>query len=604
MKRHVVLVFILLAIVLLVVLNSCADKETALTPLPVIESFTPANGTAGTTVTINGANFSTTASENTVKFGAVEAILTSATSEQLQVTVPAGAVTAPISVAVGDQTAISSSQFVITPPPSITSFTPTQGPTGTLVTITGSNFSVTVADNIVKLGTVNALINSASATELKVTVPESAVTGLLSVKVGSQEIISVETFKVLPTPVITSISPAKGFTGDRITITGSNFSTVADNNIVKFGTIPVHVESASATQLTINVPEELDNTLTVTVNEVVSVPSQKFDVLNHFNVTTLAGGSSVNHGYVDATGSAARFSLPGSMLMDSEGNLLVCDNFVIRKVTTAGVVTTFAGSTTMGTDDGTGSAAQFFRTNALAKDPSGNYFIADYFRIRKMTPGAAVSAFVGSGTSAFANGTGVAAEFLSVGEMASDSHGNLFVSEASGYRIRKITPSGEVSTFAGKGSYGTNDGQGTVAGFASLGGIMIDASDNLYVIDNPRIRKITPDGTVTTFAGSTSSGNTNGSLSEARFYNMTTLVMGPRGDIYVVDAGNSRIRRITPQGVVSTFLGDQPGFAEGGQLEARFYLPYAIVFDKNDNLYVSDQYNNIIRSTGTKWENT
>jgi len=593
MKRHLVLVFILLTIVLLVVLNSCDDKETA--PIPAIESFSPASGAIGTLVTINGTNFSTTASENIVKFGTIDAIVSSATEGQLQVTVPVNAVTAVISVTVGDRTATSSGQFVVTPPPAITSFTPKQGPGGTLVTITGSNFSTIVTDNAVKFGTVNALINSASATELKVTVPENAVTGLLSVKVGSQEITSVETFTVIPTPVITSISPIKGFPGDRITITGSYFSAIADNNIVKFGTVPIHVESASTTQLIINVPDELDNTLTVTVSEVVSAPSQKFDVLNRINVTTLAGGSSANYGYVEGTGSAARFTLPGSMVMDPEGNLLVCDNAVIRKVTTGGVATTFAGSATTGTNDGTGSAAQFLRTNAITKDPSGNYYIADYFRIRKVTPNAVVSAFVGSGNSGYTNGTGATAEFLSIDEMASDSHGNLFVSETSGYRIRKVTPSGEVTTFAGKGSYDTNDGQGAAAGFAGLGGIMIDASDNLYVIDNPRIRKITPDGTVTTFAGGASSGNTDGSLSEARFYNMTTLVMGPRGDIYVVDSGNSRIRRITPQGIVSTFLGNQPGFAEGGQSEARFYLPYAIAFDKNDNLYLSDKYNNIIR---------
>ena len=595
MKRHLVLVFILVTIVLLVVLNSCANKEEA-TPAPAIESFTPANGAAGTVVTINGANFSTTVSENIVKFGSATAILTSAGAGQLQVTVPTEAITAPISVTVGDQTATSSSVFTVTPPPAIASFTPTQGPVGTLVTITGSNFSATVADNIVKFGTSVASINSVSVTELKVTVPENAVTGLISVKVSGQEISAVGTFKVIPTPVITSISPTKGFPGDRITITGSNFSTVADDNIVKFGTVSIHIESASTIQLTVNVPEGLDDgTFTVTVNDVVSKASQKFDVLNRINVTTLAGGSSTNYGYVEGTGSAARFTLPGSMSMDSEGNLLVCDNAVIRKITTAGVVTTFAGSATTGTDDGTGSAAQFLGTNAMVKNSSGNYFIADYLRIRKMTSGATVSAFVGSGTSGYVNGVGVTAEFLSIGEMASDSHGNLFVSETSGYRIRKITPTGEVSTFAGTGNYGTNDGQGTAAGFASLGGIMIDASDNLYVIDNPRIRKITPDGTVTTFAGVSPSGYVNGSLSEARFNNMTTLVTGPRGDIYVVDSGNSRIRRITPQGIVSTFLGNQPGFAEGGPLEARFYLPYAIVFDKNDNLYISDKYNNIIR---------
>lgn len=589
---------ILLAAVFLTA--SCKKDQEPTPATPVINSFSPTEGAPGTQVTISGSNFGATAPENQVTFGTVSATIVSASSTEIKVTVPGGAVTAPISITVGNQTVTSLASFTVPLSPTITSFTPQKGIVGDEVTITGTHFGAVAANVSVKFGAVSATPTSVSDTQLKVKVPASASSDKITVTVGSQSVVSENTFSVLLVPVITSISPTKGFTGDVLTITGSNFSTDGSQNKVLFGVNEFPVISSTATELKVNIPEGAsDGSVIVSVSGVKSAASPSLDVLNQFSVTSLAGGGSSNAGFVDATGSSARFTLPSGIALDASGNLLVAEglNSAIRKVTSAGVVTTFAGSSTSGTNDGTGASAQFLSPAVITKDASGNFFVGDYNRVRKMTAGGVVTAFAGSGTSGYVNGNGTAAQFRSISGMVFDSNGNLYVADASDYRIRKITPAGDVTTFAGSGSYGTADGVGTAASFASLSGMAIDGDNNIYVIDVPRIRKIKPDGTVTVYAGSTTSGYANGSLADARFStNVTSLVFGPRNDLYVVDRGNSRIRRITPQGIVSSFLGtDQPGFADGGQNEARFLNPFGIVFDSNGVIYITDSYNNLIR---------
>jgi len=321
-------------------------------------------------------------------------------------------------------------------------------------------------------------------------------------------------------------------------------------------------------------------------------------------VTTLAG--STEEGYVDGTGSAAQFFDPFGIVIDASGNLYVADgwNHRIRKVTPEGEVTTLAGSTE-GYADGTGSAAQFRNPYGIAIDASGNLYVADEGNncIRKVTPYGKVTTLAGS-TQGYADGKGSAAQFYSPGGIAIDASGNLYVADGWNHRIRKVTPEGEVTTLAGN-TQGHADGKGDAAKFYFPYGIAINASGNLYVTDsrNNRIRKVTPKGEVSTLAGS-SWGYADGKGSAARFRNPYGIAIDALGNLYVTDTYNYRIRKVTPDGVVTTLAGNgSRGYADGIGSDARFAIPTGIAIDASGSLYVADWGNNCIRKIEFKKEN-
>jgi len=209
--------------------------------------------------------------------------------------------------------------------------------------------------------------------------------------------------------------------------------------------------------------------------------------------------------------------------VDGSGNVYVGDevNHKIRKITSAGVVTTLAGSGSSGSADGTGTLASFNNPYGVAVDLSGNVYVADKgnFLIRKITSGGVVTTLAGSGSSGSANGTGTAASFNYPFGVAVDGSGNVYVGDYENHLIRKITSAGEVTTLAGSGSSGSANGTGTAASFSSPYDVAVDGSGNVYVADyyNHLIRKITSDGVVTTLAGSGSSGSANGTGTAASF---------------------------------------------------------------------------------------
>jgi sugar lactone lactonase YvrE len=321
-------------------------------------------------------------------------------------------------------------------------------------------------------------------------------------------------------------------------------------------------------------------------------------------VTTLAGFPG-SPGAVDATGTVARFRFPSGLTVDGAGTVYVADtnNQTIRQVTSAGVVTTLAGLASNGGNvDGTGSAARFRAPSGIIVDGAGTLWVADTNNstIRQIAAGAVVTTFAGTGLVGSADGTGVAAGFFSPNGVTI-SGGVLFVADTGNDTVRKITSSAVVSTLAGfNGSLGAVDGAGRGARFRLPGGVAVAPNGDAYVADtiNGTIRKITPWGVVTTFAGLAGSfGSVDGTGSAARFFRPGGIAVDSAGTIYVSDQAGQNIRQITPGGVVTTIAGlsGSPGSADGTGSAARFNGPRAIAVDSGGTLYVTDGNNHTIR---------
>ncbi len=323
-------------------------------------------------------------------------------------------------------------------------------------------------------------------------------------------------------------------------------------------------------------------------------------------VTTLAGfaGSS---GFADGIGSAARFNNLTSLAVDGGGNLYVADysNHLIRKTTAAGTVTTYAGGAGgAGSLDATGSTARFNYPAGVTLDRSNNFYVADLknHTIRKITQAGVVSTLAGlAGSTNVTNGTGSAARFNTPTGVAVDTNGNVYVADTYNHLIRKITPVGAVSTFAGLATVaGTNNGTGTAALFNDPFSLAMGPNTTVYVADtyNHTVRKITPAGVVTTLAGSpTLSGTNDGVGSAARFNTPQGIAADSLGNLYVADTFNHTIRKISSAGVVTTLAGSpgNPGNADGANSAAHFYYPFGVTVDTNGNVYVGDNSNDAIR---------
>jgi hypothetical protein len=300
------------------------------------------------------------------------------------------------------------------------------------------------------------------------------------------------------------------------------------------------------------------------------------------------------------------------VMVDGAGNVYVADpsNSVVRKITPQGVVSVFAGTAyAPGSADGTGSAAQFQGglLDKIAADNLGNLYVADGGNntIRKITPSGAVSTFAGTaGTFGSADGTGSAAQFNSPSAVATDTVGNVYVADAGNKTIRKITPAGVVSTFAGTaGTFGSADGTGAAAQFGSLRGVATDSAGNVYVVDDwfCTVRKITPAGVVSTFAGTPGNRvSRDGVGTAAGFAFPEDVATDSAGNVYVADGS---IRVITPTGEVSTLTGSlnrsSAGVADGPVATATFSSPVALTVDSAGNIYVADWLDNTVRKIST-----
>lgn len=334
-------------------------------------------------------------------------------------------------------------------------------------------------------------------------------------------------------------------------------------------------------------------------------------------VTTIAGVPG-HTGAADGTNQNALFYQPVGIAADVPGNLYICDynNNTIRKISRSGtnwMVSTIAGSATapivLGGRDGLGTNALFYGPSGITVDSATNLYVTDSQNnlIRKISlVGNSFFTLTVAGSqfgNGFYDGTGTNANFDDPQGILTDNT-NLYVADFLNSVIRKISSAGEVTTIAGSGplnSTGSADGTGSSARFNGPASVAMDGSGNLYVADggNSLIRKITSSGVVNVFAGALpigqntgfgNSGTNDGVGQNAKFYYPDGITIDAVGNLYVADAFNYTIRKVTPAGLVTTIAGapQVQGHADGTNNKALFFYPRAICLDQNNNLYVTD----------------
>lgn len=319
-------------------------------------------------------------------------------------------------------------------------------------------------------------------------------------------------------------------------------------------------------------------------------------------VSTIAGSGSA--GAVNNSGTAASFTFPAAVINGGNSELFVGDfgNSLIRTIHLSNsAVSTFAGTGTAGFINGPAASAEFNGTANIAFDASGNLFVSDEENnvIREITIAGNVVTFAGTGTAGYQDGPAATAELNHPEGIVIDASANLYVADLGNDVIRKINiASGAVSTYAGTGTAGLDNGPASSATFNEPYGMALDASGNIYVTDilNNCIRKITVStGTVSTFAGTGAQGLTNGPAASATFYHPLGCTFDSGNNMYVSDTYNNVIRRVSASGNVTTFAGSgAQGATDGPASSATFNFPIGILVYGN-GIYVADTHNNKIR---------
>jgi sugar lactone lactonase YvrE len=329
-------------------------------------------------------------------------------------------------------------------------------------------------------------------------------------------------------------------------------------------------------------------------------------------ITTIAGTANTGFSGDGGPATSARLSFPQNVAIDQAQNLYIVDsgNNRIRKITPDGIIKTVVGNGTAGFagDGGPAVGAQLNNPSAVAVGTDGSLYIADAtnHRIRKVDPAGTITTIGGNGSaqSGGDGGSATSATLYSPQDVAVDASGTVYLTQLDS-RVRKITTNGIISAVAGNGTAGFS-GDGGPAVNALVGpaaGVDVDATGAIYIADqaNYRIRRITADGTINTIAGGyTGDGGpaTNAFFRKTLVRSPAELTVDRYGNIYISDRFGNRIRKVTPAGTITTVAGSGVnGYSgDGGNAnQAQLRYPRGVGLDRDDNLYVVDQYNTRLR---------
>ena len=364
---------------------------------------------------------------------------------------------------------------------------------------------------------------------------------------------------------------------------------------------------------------DVQHAYTVGSNKIELGTGQSKQVADIRTVSTVAGDGNWTYGGDGGPAIHARLSYPGGIAVELNGNLYIADtgNNRVRRVTPDGTINTVAGTGNEGFsgDGGPALNAELDSPTDVALGPDGSLYIVDFHRkkVRRVTPDGIIETVAGSGVYGFSGDGGPAtlASFKSMGGIAVGSDGSLYIADTGNDRIRQVSPDGIITTVAGMGSrpFGSNEnGDGNLATRAWLfdpRDVAVGGDGSLYIVDNVVVRRVTPDGIITTVAGTGQqgfSGDGSGAII-AQFYWPVGVDVGDDGSLYIVDTGTHRVRRVSPSGIVTTVAGSGDiGFSngsytgdEGPATQATFDYPHSVTVAPDGSLFVSDYRNHRIR---------
>lgn len=290
-------------------------------------------------------------------------------------------------------------------------------------------------------------------------------------------------------------------------------------------------------------------------------------------INTIAGTGSSGYSGDGGLATSATFSYPYGAIADAAGNVYIADpvNYRVRKINTSGIITTYAGngSSSSSGDGGLATSAGINWPSELALDAAGNLYIGEYFgnRVRKVTPGGIITTFAGNGSTTFSGDGGPATSAGMYGPWGIDfdTYGNLYIACRNDNRIRKVDVAGNISTVAGTGATGyTGDGGPALsATFSGPIGIAVDGANNVYICENGNhtVRKINTVGVISTVAGTGMSGYTaDGIAATASMLNSPVgMDCDASGVLYIADQSNHRIRKVDLSGIITTVAGNGAG---------------------------------------------
>ena len=329
-------------------------------------------------------------------------------------------------------------------------------------------------------------------------------------------------------------------------------------------------------------------------------------------ITTIAGNGVAGYSGDGGAATAAKLDYPSGVAVDNSGNVYIADleYAVIRKVNTSGIISTIAGSGTAGYsgDGGPATAAELNEPTDVAVDDSGNIYIADFNNnvIRKVNISGVISTIAGNGIGGYSGdgGAAIAAEFLLPVSVAVDHSGNVYVADEDNNVIRKVNALGIISTVAGNHvqGYSGDGGAATAAELSWPSGVAVDDNGNVYIADggNGRIRKVNISGIISTIAGNGTGGfsGDGGAATAAELNGPCGVAVDRRGNVYIEDGLNERIRKVNDSGIISTIAGNgTAGYSgdDGVAMAAELNVPADVAVDDSGNVYIVDQFNNRVR---------